>query len=271
MIERVGERVPEQGASVHTIDDIVRASAAWVWFPRGSEQEKEHLQLVRYPQRFGGGVRGSQVQSTSDAAAVLEHAVARTKAWGESQLTFWTNASDQPDLEDELRRNGAEHMDTVTVFALPIGEAEIEVPDDATAEIVRTLDQVREVDSVNVPVWEQSPLDEDGLQIELEEVAAGLLSGEVFRVLGRIDGEAVSTGGCTIVDGFTRLWGAATLERARGRGAYRAVLAERLRASAELGATTALVKGRIATSAPILSRVGFESFGDERAYRLDVS
>lgn len=256
---------------MHTIDDILRASAAWVWFPRDSEQEKDHVQLVRYPQRFGGGVRASQVDSSADAAAVLEHAIARTRAWGESQLTFWTNVSDRPDLEDELHRRGAEHIDTVTVFALPIGEIEIDVPGDATAEIVRSLDQVREVDSINVPVWEQSPLDEDGLQIELEEVTVGLTSGEGLRVLGRLDGEAVSTGGSTIVDGFARLWGAATLESARGRGAYRAVLAERLRASAELGATTALVKGRIATSAPILTRVGFERFGDERAYRLTVS
>ncbi|MCE7483397.1 hypothetical protein LZG07_15940 [Microbacterium profundi] len=105
---------------MHTIDDILRASAAWVWFPRDSEQEKDHLQLVRYPQRFGGGVRASQVDSTADAAAVLEHAIARTRAWGESQFTFWTNASDRPDLEDELHRRGAEHIDTVTVFALPI-------------------------------------------------------------------------------------------------------------------------------------------------------
>lgn len=47
----------------HTIDEILRASAAWVWFPRDSEQQKSHLQLVRYPARFGGGVRGSQVDS----------------------------------------------------------------------------------------------------------------------------------------------------------------------------------------------------------------
>lgn len=258
-------------ASVHTIDDILRASAAWVWFPRDCEQEKTHLQLVRYPQRFGGGVRGSQVDSAVDGATVLDHAIDRTRAWGESQLTFWTNASDRPDLEDELRRRGAEHVDTVTVFALAIDELEIDVPDDATAEIVRTLEQVREVDSINVPVWEQSPLDDHGLQVELDEVVSALASGEGVRVLGRLDGEAVSTGGCTIVDGFARLWGAATLKRARGRGAYRAVLAERLRASAELGATTALVKGRVATSAPILARVGFAIHGDERAYRLRVS
>lgn len=256
---------------MHTTDEILRASAQWVWFPRDSEQEKTHLQLVRYPDRFGGGVRGSQVESTAHATTVLEHAIDRTTAWGESTLTFWTNASDRPDLEDELRSRGAEHVDTVTVFALAIDELEIDVPDDTSAEIVRTLDQVREVDSINVPVWEQAPLDDDGLQIELDEVTTSLVAGEGVRVLGRLDGQAVSTGGCTIVDGFTRLWGAATLEQFRGRGVYRAVLAERLRASAELGATTALVKGRISTSAPILTRVGFTNYGDERAYRLAVS
>lgn len=257
--------------SAHSIDDILRASAAWVWFPRGSEQTKDQLQLVRYPARFGGGVRGSQVRSSSDAATVLDHAIERTRAWGESQLTFWTNPSDTPDLEDELRRRGAEHIDTVAVLARPIDELEVDVPGDATAEIVRTLDQVREVDAINVAVWEQTALDDEGLRVEWEEVVAGLASGENVRALGRIDGRAVSTGGCTIVDGFARLWGAATLPEARGRGAYRAVLAERLRAGAERGARTALVKGRITTSAPILERSGFRHHGDERGYRLIVA
>lgn len=258
-------------AGVHTVDDIMRASAAWVWFPRDSDQVKSELQLVRYPERFGGGVRGSQVESSLGAADVLDHAVERTRAWGESRLTFWTNASDGPDLEGELRRRGAEHIDTVAVFARPIDGLSVEVPPHVTAEVVRTLEQVREVDAVNVPVWEQRPLDDDGLQEELAEVVSGLESGEGARVLARLDGVAVSTGGCTIVDGFVRLWGAATLPEARGRGAYRAVLAERLRVGAELGATTALVKGRISTSARILARAGFTHYGDERAYVLEAA
>ncbi|WP_341956597.1 hypothetical protein [Microbacterium sp. LWH13-1.2] len=135
---------------------------------------------------------------------------------------------------------------------------------------MRTIDQVREVDAINVPVWRQQPLDEEGLRTELDDVVSGLEAGTHVRVLARLDGRAVSTGGCTIVDGFARLWGAATLEEARGRGAYRAVLAERLRVSASLGATTALVKGRTATSAPILARAGFTHYGDERAYLLRV-
>lgn len=255
---------------MHTIDDILRASAAWIWFPRGCEQEKTDLQLVRYPERFGGGVRGSQVDSTADAATVLDRAVDRTRAWGETQLMFWTNASDRPDLEDELRRRGAEHFDSVDVFARPIDELAIEVPPGVTAEVVRTLDQVREVDAINVPVWEQTPLDDAGLRDELAEVIESLESGAGARVLGRLDGRAVSTGGFTVVDGFARLWGAATLEQARGRGVYRAVLAERLRLAASFGATTALVKGRVATSAPILARAGFTNHGTERGYRLTV-
>lgn len=255
---------------MHDRDDILRASAAWVWFPRGSDEEKSELQLVRYPARFGGGVKASQVASMKDAAGVLDHAVERTRAWGETKLTFWTNASDSPDLEDELRRRGAEHIDTVAVLARPVDGIPIDVPDGVTAEVVSTLDQVREVDTINVPVWEQEPLDEAGLRAELAEVIDGLEFGEGARMLARVDGVAVSTGGCTIVDGFVRLWGAATLAEARGRGAYRAVLAARLQHGVEVGATTALVKGRLSTSAPILARAGFTHHGEERGYTLTV-
>jgi hypothetical protein len=259
---------------MHTTEDILRASAAWVWFPRDSEQENTLLQLVRYPERFGGGVRGSQVNAKgnvdADAATVVDHALERTRAWGEKVFTFWTNPSDQPDLEDELRSRGADLIDTVSVFARPIDSLTIEVPAAASAEVVRTLQQVREIDAINVPVWEQAPLDEQGLRVELAEVTANLDAGTHVRVLGRLNGLPVSTGGCTLVDGFARLWGAATLEAHRGRGAYRAVLAKRLAVSAQLGATTALVKGRIETSAPILETVGFTRYGDERAYRLNA-
>lgn len=254
----------------HSTEEILSAAAAWVWTPRESDEEHTALRLVRYPRRLGGGVRGSQVHADVDAAAVLDHALERTRSWGETDLTFWTNGADSPDLEPELRRRGAEHIDTVAVFARRLVELEVDAPHDATAEVVRTLDQVRDVDAINVSVWGQQPLDDEGLRAELHDVTAALDAGAGMQVLARLDGQAVSAGGCTIIDGFARLWGAATLEHARGRGAYRAVLAERLRASAALGARTALVKGRLSTSAPILARVGFDHHGDERAYRLRV-
>lgn len=249
-------------------DDIARASASWVWHPRGSEHDDQHLHLVRYPARFGGGVRASQIDTDLDAAEVVSLAIDRTRAWGENRLVVWVGAADRPDVEDELRRIGAVHDDTVTVFARPLPGDPIPVPDDVTVEIVRTMDQVRDVDAVNVPVWEQAPLDAEGLRAEHVEVTTALESGEGCRVLSRIDGRPVGTGGCTVVDGFLRLWGAATLREVRGRGAYRAVLAERLRWGAAQGADTALVKGRVETSAPILSRAGFRRFGEERSYSI---
>lgn len=254
----------------HTAGDIVRAAAEWVWIPRGSEHRIDGLHMVRHPSRLGGGVRASQVASTADAAAVVDTAIAQTRAWGEPELLVWTSGSDVPDLEHELRSRGAEHVDTVAVLAAPAGQALVETPDDATVEIVRTREQILEADAINVEVWGQSPFDEEGLQIEMREVTAALETGTGFRVLSRIDGRAVSTGGCTIVDDIARLWGAATLPDARGRGSYRAVLAERLRMSIELGATTALVKGRVSTSAPILLHAGFTHYCDERGYRLAV-
>lgn len=256
---------------MHSIDEIMRASAAWVWFPRGGEHKKSELLLVRHPARFGGGVKASQVNSTRDAAAVLDHAIEQTRAWGETELTFWTNPTDGPDLEAELQRRGARHFDTVAVLARPIDGIPIPVPENVSAESIRTLEQIREMDAINVAVWEnQQPLDEQGLQEEFVENAEAWASGEGGRALARIDGVAVSTGGYTISDGFARLWGAATLPDARHQGAYRAVLAQRLRIGASMGATTALVKGRIATSAPILARAGFTHYGDERGYVLTV-
>jgi GNAT superfamily N-acetyltransferase len=262
--------VTDVGAEAHSAAEILSAAAAWAWFPRDSENVREELLLVRNPPRFGAGVRGSQVDSTLDAAAVLDAAVARTKAWGESHLTLWTSPADRPDLGQELRRRGAEHVDTVTVFARAAGDGGIAVPAEVTTEVVRSLDQVREVDAINVPVWQQLPLDEAGLRAEHAEVSAAWEARQGFRVVARLDGHAVSTGGCTIEDGFVRLWGASTLEEHRGRGAYRAVLAARLRESAAWGARTALVKGRVSTSAPILARAGFTHYGDEHAYRLTV-
>lgn len=250
--------------------DIQRAAAAWVWCPRDSEQWRGQLQLVRYPSRFGGGVTASQAESGRDARAVVDEAVERTRHWGERRIRFWVSAADVPDLEAELQARGAVHDDTVSILARPLDGDTVAVPLDVTAEVVRAREQVIDMDSVNVPVWQQAPLDDVGIDVELAEITDALQKGEGARVIARIDGRPVSTGGFTVVQQFARLWGAATTPEARGRGAYRAVLAERMRRAAEMGATMALVKGRIATSAPILERAGFQRFGEERVYVLTL-
>jgi GNAT superfamily N-acetyltransferase len=67
-----------------------------------------------------------------------------------------------------------------------------------------------------------------------------------------------------------RLWGGAVVPAARGRGVYRAVLAERLAYAACNGATMALVRGKRDTSGPILRRAGFTAFGQETTYSVPL-
>jgi GNAT superfamily N-acetyltransferase len=106
---------------------------------------------------------------------------------------------------------------------------------------------------------------------ELErEQARMLLTDRQARVLALLDGDPVGAAGFTVADGVLRLWGGAVREEARGRGVYRSLLAARLARGVEGAARMALVKGRVQTSAPILRRVGFEVFGQERSYAVPL-
>ena len=84
-------------------------------------------------------------------------------------------------------------------------------------------------------------------------------------------GEPVGSGGIAMADGVARLWGGAVRQEARRQGVYRAILAARLRYGAAHGATMALVKGRIETSAPILRQAGFAAYGQEIMYRVPLA
>ena len=50
----------------------------------------------------------------------------------------------------------------------------------------------------------------------------------------------------------------------------RAVLAERLRIARAVGATLGLTHGRVDTSSPILRRIGFTRYGEQRQLVLDL-
>ena len=73
-----------------------------------------------------------------------------------------------------------------------------------------------------------------------------------------------------VADGVARLRGSGVLESHRGRGIYRALGATRLTYAVEHDDTMALCQCNIATSSPILQRLGFVSYGQERSYRLPL-
>ncbi len=83
-------------------------------------------------------------------------------------------------------------------------------------------------------------------------------------------GEAVATAGAQVVGETGRLWGAGTLAEHRGRGAYRALILERCRFAHSLGATLALTKASVATSALLLQNAGFRPVASERRHALRI-
>jgi GNAT superfamily N-acetyltransferase len=88
----------------------------------------------------------------------------------------------------------------------------------------------------------------------------------VTRYLARIDGEAVATADVTWLDhpDGVFLGGALTVPRARGRGAYRALVHARWQAALDAGRSV-LVTQSEPMSQPILARLGFQPVG-----RIDV-
>ena len=250
-------------------DDVRDAAAEWTWIPDGSRVHDDELLIVQRPAWVGGHVAVEGVRSARPPSELIEQAATVASEWADDALEWAVSDRDDPALDAALLARGATLTEQLDVLALPLDRA-LGLPAGAGARRVATRDDVLAVGRINSAVWANAEPDEARIAEVLREEQGG--SG--FRILAELDGEVVSTGGVTLAPGprgtVARLWGAATLEHARGRGAYRAVLAERLRLAAEAGATLALVKGRIATSAPILTRAGFRRYGAERRYRLPL-
>jgi hypothetical protein len=140
-----------------------------------------------------------------------------------------------------------------------------------TVELVSDERTFRAASMVTVRGWGRREPTGTALAREFTETIRDLASWSSFRVVGLIGQQPASSGGCTLFGEAAKLWGAVTLRQYRRRGTYRAVLAERLRLAREHGATLAVVKGRVATSGPILLRAGFADYGEERCYWLPVT
>ncbi|GAB6937713.1 GNAT family N-acetyltransferase [Isoptericola variabilis] len=260
---------------------VLRAAAEWSWVPPDAECVVTDVTLTRWPAWAQGRVVLTGLASERAPQDVLRDAVERARGWGSDTLGVWVSGSSTPDLTDLLLDRGARLEDSVDVLALPVDRLEPE-PREAPARdgrlVVRRVTDVaglRDADRVDTAVWDQQPLDDD----RLADAARTLLADDSreLRVVAYQDGEPVASAGVTLAPAprpdlgtVARLWGAGTMPDRRGRGAYRAVLEERLRLAATAGASLALVKGRVSTSARLLRRAGFDRYGEEHYYRLTL-
>jgi hypothetical protein len=255
------------------------AAIAMEWRPDGAiEVLTGDYRLIRYPDwALDATLPAAHVtrsRAGRPAGEVIDEVAARVRGWRLPGVAWWVSAATlPPDTEQTLCTRGGKRIDAVQILARELGAAlpELNVPDDVTVELVSDESTFRTASMVAVRGWGRKQPTGAALAREFTETLGDLATWSSFRVVARVDREPAAVGGCTLRGEVAQLWGAVTLREFRRRGAYRAVLAERLRLARAHGATLALVKGRVETSSPILLRAGFADYGEERCYWLSLT
>lgn len=250
---------------------MLAESRSWVWVPADAvEEETPSYRLVHYPDR--SSVQWSRTDGPVDT--LVDEVRAAAAAQGRDVLRWWVDETTEPTGTAEvLLRRGFSLVEELEVLGRVIAPDDLpglDVP--ADVQIVPVLDEQRldEAAEIDAEVFDWAPITPAQAAHELAEIDRGLRTEQwsLLRMLALLGGRPVGTAGTTLAGDVARLWGGSVLAPDRGRGVYRALLDARLRWAAGEGATLALVKGRLATSAPVLRRAGFVSYGQTRCYEL---
>jgi hypothetical protein len=254
---------------------VLAAANDWVWMPRdGRWRRTDEFVAVVPPDYMGLPVLVRVFGSRRPAAVLVDDVVGIARDWGHQRTSWRLSDTTQPaGLECELQQRGAVVEATLDVLAIPIGGElpDVQIPSDVTTRTVTDEATLRDALLVSSDAFPGEQLTDARVAEGLDELRTGLAEGPVGRVVAYVDGRPAATGGWTLVGPVARLWGGATHTELRGRGAYRAVLAERLRLARAAGATLGLSLGRRETSSPILRGLGFTAYGEQREVLLDVS
>jgi hypothetical protein len=274
-----------------TGEAALRESERWVHIPRdGKRIEDGRRLLVHLPKRWGTSrVWRSWVADEGRASDLIEETIGEVRAAGGGRLVWHTGDRVAPPFMDGcLARHGfqtAEELE-VLAFSLESRLPRIGVTEDATVELVRDAEALREALSVDSEVFRSPPpsgeeFSEYAGELEnLRRRERGEGASLALRFVASVDSaseyggnngrKVVAAAGAQLVDETLRLWGAARREGFRGRGAYGALVLKRCRVKRRLGATLALAKANVATSASILKRAGFCRIGSERRHTLEI-
>ena len=257
------------------VEGVLAASTAWSWVPDFARSVvTDEYVVVAYPETFLTPTGARVLRSDRDPAALVDEVHAVARGLGRDRL-WWTlsDTTHPAGLEDEVARRGGEVVERMDVLALVLtdGLPDFVVPPDVTVRRVTDRDGVRDALLISQSAFGGSDPDDDEIALNLAEAERGLVDDSGGRVVAAVGGLPASTGGWTLVGPVCRLWGAGTHPDLRGRGGYRAVLDARVRLAAAAGATLALTHGRVDTSSPILRRVGFRRYGEQRRLVVDLT
>ena len=219
----------------------------------------ERVETERYTLCLGVGSTWNTVQrqrfALDELVDVLEEVRAHLRERGRTQ-TQWEVGSQAPEgLVDALLARGLRADGDAVALVLT---AQPPAPEGLLARRIETFEEYAAANAVQWEAFESPASEVAEGQANLEQRyrdTVNLMHG-VW-----LDGELVCAGTATPSEHGLLLYGGATLPRARGRGAYRALVRARWDDAAALG-TPALITQGGAMSRPILERLGFERVGE---------
>jgi hypothetical protein len=222
----------------------------------------ERIETGRYTLWMGAGKTWNTVQRqrlrTDEVDDVLEEVRSLLRARGRSKTHWELGSSAQPPglAELLLARGLVRDKDPYTV-ALVLTQAP---PSTATGIVARAVETFEEYAVATEVQWQAFETPQN------DRLEGRALLREHWRGTPNImhavwlDGEIVCAGTCAPTPHGLLLYGGATIPRARGRGAYRALLRARWD-EAVARRTPVLITQGGSMSRPILERIGFEPIG----------
>jgi hypothetical protein len=239
---------------------LVRPLGARVPFPGQRIVDRPGwFQILTPSFRDGGLNEVSQARLADDEAdAVIDATLAEYAALG-LRFKWVISPTCRPrDLAQRLARRGMLPRRSVVMAAdiadlhpLPAPDVTVERVDESTVDIFS---------DVVAAGWGMpaAPLaDYQRAVLAADRLAGRSRSQRYGTYLARIAGEPVGGGNHVLFERSAYLMGAVVLPQARGRGAYRALIAARLADIAATGVRLVTIQAIAETSAPILARLGF--------------
>jgi GNAT superfamily N-acetyltransferase len=232
--------------------------------PHAGGRELIHGSNGRYVVYLGTGTgpHSATVQrvrlAPGEVASAVEEirALLRDRGRGGSEWELG-DSSTPADLIEQLAELGIlpdEDEPVAIGMVLTAGDG-MDEPPGTSARRVQSVDELVTARRIQNEAFGGSADDEVGFdQAEADFATEGEI-GSTF--LAFVDGEPVAAGYASYTPLGLLLFGGATLPSARGRGAYRALVAARAREAADRG-TPALVTHAGQMSRPILERLGFK-------------
>jgi len=223
----------------------------------------ERIETARYTLCMGAAKKWNTVQRQHLRADEIDDVLEEVRSLlreRDRDTTQWEvgSSAEPADLVDRLLERGLVPDKEPYAVALVLTHAPPPAPPEIVARRIETFEEYAAATAVQWEAFEVPPED-----IEESRALLPKLWRETVNVVHAawLDGEIVAAGTSSLTEHGLLLYGGATAPHARGRGAYRALLAARWEDAVRNG-TPALITQGGSMSRPILERVGFECIGE---------